>query len=50
VKASEDKARSMGSDAMEITSGRARVAAHEFYAGLGYDDVCDRAARFVKAL
>jgi len=50
VEAAENRARSLGSDDMEITSSRERVAAHEFYAALGYDDVCDRAARFMKTL
>lgn len=46
----EQEARRLGCRDMEVTSSRARDAAHSFYRGLGYEDVCDRAARFIKAL
>ena len=50
MEAAEGRARSLGSHDMEITSARDRVAAHEFYAAMGYEDVCARAARFMKRL
>ena len=50
MEAVEERARELGCHDMEITSARDRAVAHRFYAGLGYDDVCGRAARFVKAL
>jgi GNAT superfamily N-acetyltransferase len=50
VRAGEEWARGAGCDLMEVTSNRAREAAHAFYRGLGYVDVCDRAARFTRKL
>lgn len=50
VAAAEDSARLLGCRDMEITSARYRGAAQELYAGLGYDDVCGRSARFTKML
>ncbi|QUQ67395.1 GNAT family N-acetyltransferase [Kutzneria sp. CA-103260] len=46
----EREARRLGCWRIEVTSSRARVAAHSFYRGLGYEDICDQAARFVKPL
>jgi hypothetical protein len=46
----EREARGLGCRDLEITSARDRVAAQRFYFGLGYEDVCGRAARFLKSL
>jgi GNAT superfamily N-acetyltransferase len=46
----EREARRLGCRELEVTSTRTREAAHSFYRGLGYDDVCARSARFVKPL
>ena len=46
----EREAHRLGCRELEITGNRAREAAHGFYRGLGYDDVCARSARFLKAL
>ena len=46
----ERAAHRLGCREVEITSNRAREAAHAFYRGLGYDDVCAKAARFIKPL
>jgi hypothetical protein len=44
----ERAAHRLGCREVEITSSRARDAAHAFYRGLGYDDVCaGRAVRTV---
>jgi GNAT superfamily N-acetyltransferase len=50
VTAAEAAAVQLGCREMEITSARDRAAAHSLYAGAGYDDVCSRAARFMKSL
>jgi GNAT superfamily N-acetyltransferase len=50
VEEAEHRARELGCHDMEITSSRHRTGAHQFYAGLGYDDACGHAARFVKPL
>lgn len=50
VDAAEQAARDLGCRDMEITSARDRAVAQRFYARLGYDDVSDRAARFMKSL
>ncbi|MFI0483915.1 GNAT family N-acetyltransferase [Actinomadura sp. 9N215] len=50
LEAAERSARDLGCRDMEITSSRRRVAAHAFYTRLGYADICDRSARFVKDL
>jgi ribosomal protein S18 acetylase RimI-like enzyme len=39
-----------GCVAMEVSSARSRLAAHAFYRGLGYVDMCDLGARFVRDL
>ncbi len=50
VEAAEQSARELGCRDMEVTSSRDRAAAHAFYARLEYEDVCGRAARFLKTL
>lgn len=46
----EQEARRLGCRDLEITSSRVREAAKSFYPGLGYEDVCGTAARFLRAL
>lgn len=46
----EREAHRLGCRELEVTSNRAREAAHGFYRGLGYDDVCTSSARFLKSL
>ncbi len=46
----EQHARDWGCDRVEITSSRHRDAAHAFYAALGYQELSERQARFIKAL
>ncbi len=48
--AAEEWAASHDCHEVEITSSRSRTAAHAFYRDLGYDDVCDRSARFKRDL
>lgn len=43
-------AAAVGCRDVEITSSRARDDAHAFYEALGFVDVCDRSARFKRAL
>ncbi|WP_414688862.1 GNAT family N-acetyltransferase [Mycobacterium sp.] len=50
MKAAEEAARDLGCRDMEITSARNRIVAQRLYTDLGYEDVSDRAARFVKLL
>jgi N-acetylglutamate synthase-like GNAT family acetyltransferase len=50
MKAVEDAARDLGCRDLEITSARNRTVAQRFYADLGYHDVSDHAARFMKLL
>lgn len=50
VAAAEARAWEMGCRHMEITSSRRRDGAHRFYRSLGYEDACDRSARFIKDL
>jgi GNAT superfamily N-acetyltransferase len=50
VEAAEAEARRLGCLDMEVTSARDRTAAHAFYTSAGYDDVCARAARYLKPL
>lgn len=50
MKAAEETARDLGCRDMEITSARSRTVAQRFYANLGYDDMSDRATRFIKLL
>lgn len=48
--AAETWAAERGCREVEITSSRSRDEAHAFYRALGYVDVCDRSARFRRAL
>jgi RimJ/RimL family protein N-acetyltransferase len=48
--ATEEWATAHGCSAVEITSRRTRTGAHAFYRHLGYEDVCNRAARFSRVL
>jgi len=50
VAAAEAAALRMGCVSMEVSSARHRVDAHAFYRALGYQDWCDRGARFVRDL
>ena len=50
VAAAEAEALRMGCDAMEVTSSRHRTEARAFYRALGYRDLCDRKARFMRDL
>jgi ribosomal protein S18 acetylase RimI-like enzyme len=46
----ERAARGLGCRELEVTSARTRDTAQHFYRALGYEDVCDSSARFMKAL
>ncbi|MFD2419761.1 GNAT family N-acetyltransferase [Amycolatopsis pigmentata] len=46
----EHEARRLGCRELEVTSARDRDAAQRFYRSIGYEDICDIAARFLKAL
>jgi GNAT superfamily N-acetyltransferase len=48
IDAAEEAARDRGCVAMEITTARHRIRARDFYRSLGYEDGCDRSARFLK--
>jgi RimJ/RimL family protein N-acetyltransferase len=48
--AAEEWAKAHGCNEVEVTSRRTRTGAHAFYRRLGYEDVCDRAARFTRKL
>jgi GNAT superfamily N-acetyltransferase len=50
VMAVEERARAAGCVKMEITSSRYRTGTHEFYQQLGYEDICNSSARFVKSI
>jgi GNAT superfamily N-acetyltransferase len=50
IEAAEEAARERGCVAMEVTTARYRVRAREFYRTLGFEDRCDRSARFIKTL
>jgi GNAT superfamily N-acetyltransferase len=50
IAAAEAEARVLGCLDMEITSARDRTTAHAFYVSAGYEDICGRAARFLKQL
>jgi len=50
VTAAETAALGMGCVSMEVTSSRHRTDAHAFYRQLGYQDWCDRKARFMRDL
>jgi len=50
VEAAEARARELGCLRMEVTSSRRRDDAHRLYRRHGYEDVCERSARFMKLL
>ncbi|MEU3624049.1 GNAT family N-acetyltransferase [Amycolatopsis coloradensis] len=50
VAAAETEALRWGCTAMEVTSSRHRTGAHAFYRARGYEDRCERSARFVRYL
>lgn len=50
VRAAEERARAWDCDRMEITSSRSRAEAPAFYPALGYEDWCERSARYVRGL
>ncbi|MFE9960525.1 GNAT family N-acetyltransferase [Micromonospora sp. NPDC005299] len=50
VEAAESRARELGCLRMEVTSSRKRERAHRLYRQHGYEDVCERSARFMKLL
>jgi GNAT superfamily N-acetyltransferase len=50
IGAAEELARSWGCDRMEITSSRSRAEAPGFYPAIGYEDRCERSARFIRPL
>ncbi|MFG1606782.1 GNAT family N-acetyltransferase [Actinoplanes sp. NPDC049265] len=50
VAAFEEQARAVGCLKLEITSSRYRTRTHEFYKLLGYEDMCAKSARFLKAV
>jgi GNAT superfamily N-acetyltransferase len=50
VAAAEELARGWRCDVLELTSSRARDAAHPFYRALGYQDQSDHHARYLREL
>jgi GNAT superfamily N-acetyltransferase len=50
VGAAEELARTWGCDRVEITSSRSRAEAPSFYPAIGYEDRCERSARFIRPL
>ncbi|MBB5856093.1 GNAT family N-acetyltransferase [Amycolatopsis umgeniensis] len=50
VAAAEAEAMRWDCVAMEVTSSRHRTGAHAFYRARGYEDRCERSARFVRQL
>lgn len=50
VDTAEAAARDSGCIVMEVTSARNRTASHAFYKSIGYEDWCDRSARYLKDL
>jgi GNAT superfamily N-acetyltransferase len=50
VEAAEEAAGDLGCITMEVTSARGRTESHPFYRSLGYEDWCDRSARYLKDL
>jgi predicted N-acetyltransferase YhbS len=50
VDAAEEAAGELGCVTMEVTSRRSRTESHPFYRNLGYQDCCDRSARYLKDL
>lgn len=50
VEAAESRAEELGCLRMEVTSSRKRDDAHRLYRRQGYEDACERSARFMKFL
>ncbi len=50
VDAAEKAAGELDCITMEVTSRRSRTESHPFYRNLGYEDWCDRSARYLKDL
>ncbi|GAB3731326.1 hypothetical protein GCM10027598_54290 [Amycolatopsis oliviviridis] len=50
VTAAEEQALRWGCVAMEVSSSRRRTAAHAFYRARGYEDRCERSAKFYRTL
>jgi predicted N-acetyltransferase YhbS len=50
VDAAEKAAGELDCITMEVTSRRSRTESHPFYRNLGYEDCCDRSARYLKDL
>lgn len=50
VEAAENRAKELSCLRMEATSSRPREHAHRLYRQHGYEDVCERSARFMKHL
>ncbi|MFC0027943.1 GNAT family N-acetyltransferase [Micromonospora chaiyaphumensis] len=50
VEAAEGQAEELGCLRREVTSSRKRDDAHRLYRRQGYEDACERSARFVKLL
>jgi predicted N-acetyltransferase YhbS len=50
VGAAEEAAGELGCVTLEVTSRRSRTESHPFYRNLGYEDCCDRSARYLKDL
>lgn len=48
--AAERRARDWGCDQLELTSGRFRAAAHQFYPARGYEETSGHHARYLKPL
>jgi len=48
--AAEQAAGKLGCVTMEVSSRRSRTESHPFYRNLGYEDCCDRSARYLKDL
>ncbi|MFK0246621.1 GNAT family N-acetyltransferase [Amycolatopsis azurea] len=50
ITAAEEQALRWGCVAMEVSSSRRRTGAHAFYRARGYEDRCERSAKFYRAL
>ncbi|MFI6304215.1 GNAT family N-acetyltransferase [Amycolatopsis thailandensis] len=50
VTAAEEQALRWGCVAMEVSSSRRRTGAHAFYRARGYEDRCERSAKFFREL
>lgn len=50
ITAAEEQALRWGCGAMEVSSSRRRTGAHAFYRARGYEDRCERSAKFFRDL